>query len=80
MTRSSISTSLLENSTISNTFLKSNLWLKLLLSLEFKLLYSSFDSLSPFLYRLLITSSNLFEDLKLFVRLKTSIASDLASK
>ena len=80
MTRSSISTSLLENSTISNTFLKSNLWLKLLLSLEFKLLYSSFDSLSPFLYRLLITSSNLFEDLKLFVRLKTSMASDLASK
>ena len=71
---------MLENSTISNTFLKSNLWLKLLLSLEFKFLYSSFDSLSPFLYRLLITLSNLFEDLKLFVRLKTSMASDLASK
>ena len=80
MTRSSTSTSLLENSRISNTFLKANLLLKLLLSLEFKFLYSSFDSLSPFLYSLLKTSINLSEDLKLLVRLKTSIASDLASK
>ena len=80
MTKSSISTSLLENSTISNTFLKANLKLKLLLSIEFKFLYSSFYSLRPFLYSLLMTSSNFFEDLKLFVRLKTSIASDLASK